>query len=31
MIKAQDQTLDARNRIVESANRLGVQLNEQEL
>ncbi|MBE8992362.1 hypothetical protein [Nostoc sp. LEGE 12450] len=31
MTKAQDQTLDARNRIVESANRLGVQLNEQEL
>jgi hypothetical protein len=31
MTKIQDQTLDARNRIVESANRLGVQLNEQEL
>ena len=31
MTKAQDQTLDTRNRIVESANRLGVQLNEQEL
>ncbi|BDI19807.1 hypothetical protein ANSO36C_56090 [Nostoc cf. commune SO-36] len=31
MTKSQDQTLDARNRIVESANRLGVQLNEQEL
>ncbi|ACC82383.1 hypothetical protein [Nostoc punctiforme] len=31
MTKAQDKTLDARNRIVESANRLGVQLNELEL
>ncbi len=31
MTKIQDQTLDARSRIVESANRLGVQLNEQEL
>jgi hypothetical protein len=31
MTKIQDQTLDARSRIVESANRLGVQINEQEL
>ncbi|NMG09213.1 hypothetical protein [Brasilonema sp. UFV-L1] len=31
MTKPEDQTADARKRVLESANRLGVQLNEQEL
>jgi hypothetical protein len=31
METTQNQTLDARNRVIESANRFGVQLNEQEL
>ncbi|NEP88590.1 MAG: hypothetical protein F6K18_18105 [Okeania sp. SIO2C2] len=31
MDKTQDQTAEARNRVIESANRLGVELNEQEL
>jgi hypothetical protein len=31
MIQPQDQTIDIRNRVVESAHRLGVQMNEQEL
>ncbi|BAY20562.1 hypothetical protein NIES2100_03040 [Calothrix sp. NIES-2100] len=31
MTTTPDKTLDARNRVIESANRLGVQLNEQEL
>ncbi|NEO73450.1 hypothetical protein, partial [Moorena sp. SIO3H5] len=31
MTTTPDQTADARNRVIESANRLGVQINEQEL
>jgi hypothetical protein len=31
MIQPKDQTIDIRNRVVESAHRLGVQMNEQEL